>query len=327
MTADRITAAADDVERTMRRLGAWTEPPPLRPFAAPFGMDAMPFEHWIQLVLVPRLREIARTGAPLPPSSNLAGHAVREFDGRDDMGPLVDVLRRVDGLPGSARAGAAAPGPAAAPAQGMALFMRARAAGGLAAVVGVLIAIAASDWASTALRGWFLPTVTASFEGTIPPSDAHVPLRATFSAGVRDDGRLVPGDGLLSLHRRGIPVPGDFAHVAEPLPFAAAAPPAAETIRAWLVRVGVDPEAQGLGPAAQEMVVILAVAAAEPTRAGLDEVASRLPLGTPEPQLFDLETRTPGWVDTAAGIGAVVLVCVPILLLVVRRVRRRQRGH
>jgi uncharacterized protein YqcC (DUF446 family) len=101
MSASRaeIEAVADEVERTMRALGVWSDPPPpLVPFQAPFGMDVMPFEHWIQLVLVPRMREIAATGASLPASSHLAAHAVREFDGRYDMAPLIDVLRRVDGL-------------------------------------------------------------------------------------------------------------------------------------------------------------------------------------------------------------------------------------
>src|SRR5262245_1291734 len=93
-----LAALADELERTMRAIGAWSEPaPPLVPFTKPFAMDTMPLEHWLQLVLVPRMRAIAADGEPMPPRSDLAAHAVREFDGEEDrMRPLFDVLRRID---------------------------------------------------------------------------------------------------------------------------------------------------------------------------------------------------------------------------------------
>jgi uncharacterized protein YqcC (DUF446 family) len=130
----RLAALADDLEQAMRAASAWTEPPPpLRPFQMPFAMDAMPFEHWLQLVLVPRMRELATTRGPLPMRSNLAPHAVREWDGRDDVGPLVDVLRELDAL-------CPAPGPGARLGEGRRL------------AAGVALILLLTGWAVVALQ-------------------------------------------------------------------------------------------------------------------------------------------------------------------------------
>lgn len=315
MSASRaqIEAAAFEVERTMRRLGVWTEPPPpLPPFQAPFGMDAMPFEHWIQLVLVPRLREIASSGAPLPPSSNLAGHAVREFDGRDDMHPLVEALRGVDALsPAVPR-----PAPPAAPMSPFRIINIA----GLAAVAGVLVALAASEWAADALRGYWSPTVSAAYTGTIAPSAQHVPLRAVVLSEVDEDGDLHHDQGWLTLHGRGIPQPGNLVAIPE-MTFDASKPLAAGTVEDWLAQAGIARAADATA-AAEEMATILGIATAARTRADLDDVPSLLPPGTPEPQMLDIAARTPGWFDTAFGLGAAVLATIPLLVLFARRRRR-----
>lgn len=314
MSASRaqIEAAADAVERTMRGLGVWTEPPPpLVPFQAPFGMDAMPFEHWIQLVLVPRMREIARSGAPVPPSSNLAAHAVREFDGRHEMAPLVDALRGVDAL--------SAPVPRAAPPAPPSPFGIISMAG-LGAVFGVLVALVAGRWAADTFEGWFDPQVSAAFSGTIQPDAAHTPLRAIVLAQVRADGTLVPGSGTLLVNRRGIPTPGALNTVPQ-LEFDGGQAPDATAVAAWLVRAGVGPGAAAQAAAA-EIANIVAVAVATPTRADLDSVQVRLPDGTPDPQLLDIEARTPGWFETAVGLGVAIVVVIPILVVVTRRMRR-----
>lgn len=143
-------AAAIRVEQTMRQLKVWGVPPPvLKPYRQPFAMDAMPFENWIQLVLVPRLREVARGEQPMPPSSNLAGHAVREFDGWDAMQPLIDALREVDALskPPQAPTSAGAMSASHLPAS----------LAHLGPVLGVIFAIYVGKWAVDHLgqmRGW-----------------------------------------------------------------------------------------------------------------------------------------------------------------------------
>lgn len=110
---EAISGIADRLEAELRRLGAWGDaplPPAKMQFTRAFGGDTMAFEQWIQFVLVARLRDIAASGGPLPPSSNLAAYAVREFDGREDqMATLIDLLRAVDDLcprPRTAFAGA-----------------------------------------------------------------------------------------------------------------------------------------------------------------------------------------------------------------------------
>ncbi len=311
---ERVAAVADDLERTMRRIGAWSEPaPPLLPFSQPFAMDAMPFEHWLQLVLAPRLREIASTGAALPPSSNLAGHAVREFDGRDDMEPLVDVLRRVDAL----SAGVPPRRPPSAPNVQWVLGVS-----GLVAVFGVLIAISASDWASSAFRDQFPPTVSAVFSGRVPPSEAHVPVRVIVIAAVQDDGTLTAREGHLQLNSSAIPIAGRNNAVPEPLTFDVSVPPDTPAVQRWLVDSGVDPGAAGLAPSADEIHAIVTVAAATRTREGLGDIASRLPAGLPEPQILDIEGRTPDWLELAVGLAAALLVASVLATFIV--VRRRQ---
>lgn len=112
----RAKQLSDKLEAELRRLAAWRDsplPPEAMQFTLPFGGDTMPFEHWIQFVLIPRLREISTGNAAIPPSSNLAGYAVREFDGRDrEMAGLIGLLYEVDEIcpqpitPASPRLGA-----------------------------------------------------------------------------------------------------------------------------------------------------------------------------------------------------------------------------
>lgn len=100
--SDHAAVLADQIEQELRRLGCW-QAVAIEYDAGrdgPFGMYTMAFEHWLQSVLVPALREIAAGRRPVPPSSHLAAHAVREFDGRDDRDALCELLRQVDALRG-----------------------------------------------------------------------------------------------------------------------------------------------------------------------------------------------------------------------------------
>ena len=93
---------ASELEAELRRLNVWRAeplPPEAMQFTRPFGGDTMPFEHWIQFVLIPRLREVATGTSRIPPSSNLIGYAVREFDGRElEMRQLIGLLGEIDAL-------------------------------------------------------------------------------------------------------------------------------------------------------------------------------------------------------------------------------------
>lgn len=105
MKADQATrlaalaSAIAEMEAELRRMGWWQETP-IEPermqFHQPFGMDTMAFSQWLQFVLVPAAHSMIAGERPLPPSSLLAAHAVREFDGQDEATALCDALRRVD---------------------------------------------------------------------------------------------------------------------------------------------------------------------------------------------------------------------------------------
>ncbi|MFO0840587.1 MAG: YqcC family protein [Phycisphaerae bacterium] len=92
---------AEQLEAELRRLGVWRQtpfPPEAMQFQRAFGGDTMPFEHWIQAVLIPSLRQVAVDGQ-MPQNSSLMAYAVREFDGREDqMWGLINLLGRVDDL-------------------------------------------------------------------------------------------------------------------------------------------------------------------------------------------------------------------------------------
>ena len=63
-------------------------------------MDTMAFSQWLQFVFVPMARAMIAGERPLPPSSSLAPHAVREFDGQDEAARLCDILRDIDAAVG-----------------------------------------------------------------------------------------------------------------------------------------------------------------------------------------------------------------------------------
>lgn len=95
-----LAEAVDAVEAELRRMGWWRDsaPEPERmQFRQPFGMDTLAFSEWLQFVFVPAARSMVAGERPLPPSSMLAPHAVREYDGQEDeTHALCAALRRVD---------------------------------------------------------------------------------------------------------------------------------------------------------------------------------------------------------------------------------------
>lgn len=311
------TAVATKVEQTMRRMKVWAVPaPPLKPFHQPFAMDAMPFEHWIQLVLVPRLHEVGRGDQPMPPSSNLAAHAVREFDGMDEMNPLIDVLHEVDAL--------SKPFRMPVPAAGVPSMFTLRLVGKVALVVGVIFSIYVSQWVSRSLSVYFPAHVSAVFFGSVRPDMQHSVLRIGLMSERREEGRLRPTRVSVMLNSSRMPTPGVLMTVPEPLSFDAATPPNAAAIRDWMLGAGVDANSAGVLPAAEEVLDVLAVAMSARTRPELEALRPRLPAGTPEPQIVDIDGHTPTWLDLTVAIVAAVVFCLPFLGYALRVRRRRQ---
>lgn len=90
-----------EIEAEMKRINMWDNTPlPLEKFnfTQAFGMDTMAFSQWIQFILIPRVRQILETKGEFPNGSMVAVQAMREFDGYDEAGKLLSLLREFDEL-------------------------------------------------------------------------------------------------------------------------------------------------------------------------------------------------------------------------------------
>jgi len=73
-----LEAVLAAIEAILRREGRWSETPPSPEALAsrmPFCHDTLPFEQWLQWVLIPRLRNLAASGGTLPHGSAIAPYA------------------------------------------------------------------------------------------------------------------------------------------------------------------------------------------------------------------------------------------------------------
>ena len=67
----------------MHRLGVWAQSPPSGERVVEggaFGHGTVPFEYWVQVVLLARLRQVAAGEITVPPSSSVGVQATRERD-------------------------------------------------------------------------------------------------------------------------------------------------------------------------------------------------------------------------------------------------------
>ncbi len=87
------------LEGELKRLGRWSENPlraeQLENMGA-FGQNTMPFEHWLQFILFPRLFAIVNELSPIPEGSSLSVYAVQNFDGDSVTSKLCDLLLQLD---------------------------------------------------------------------------------------------------------------------------------------------------------------------------------------------------------------------------------------
>ncbi len=100
MSVDRAAYGrlAVELERSLRAVGAWNQPPPSSPVEGAFGAPELTFAQWLEHVLCPRLVAIA-AGAEDPPSeSHVSAQAAREFDGDDEADQIIDTLVKLDRL-------------------------------------------------------------------------------------------------------------------------------------------------------------------------------------------------------------------------------------
>lgn len=309
-TQSRLAALADDLERTMRAIGAWSEPPPpLVAFSQPFAMDTMPFEHWLQLVLVPRMRHIAASGEPLPMRSNLAPHAVRELDGEEQrMAPLFDVLRAIDDI---------CPVPAA-PVAGDPRRARAAVALVVPVLVWTVIAFQIGTWGAQVATNLFPARVFQTWTGTIAPGRDFQPLRITVAAEITGAGMLNLRDGNLVLIRS-MATMGNGPTA--PLRFRVTTPPAPGDITAWLGTYGV-PAGPMVDEAVTEALAVLRAANTATTPEALHNVTVERSTRPKADALVAVEPQTPQWVEIGVTLVALLAGLIPICVGVVRYVRR-----
>lgn len=94
-------AKADEIEAELKRLRRWeSQRPPEEKFdnMGAFGSNTMPFEQWLQFVLIPRIHDIVKDQEEFPPESNLATYCIRSFDGNTEAGSLHQILFDLDDL-------------------------------------------------------------------------------------------------------------------------------------------------------------------------------------------------------------------------------------
>ncbi|MBC9249568.1 pseudouridine synthase [Pseudomonas alcaligenes] len=105
----RIAALADQlllIERELRLLGLWSPQAPAAEALAsrePFCVDTLPFEAWLQWLLLPRMKSLLESGGSLPTASGLLPMAEEVYKGRlGEVRALLAALGEFDRLIGSA---------------------------------------------------------------------------------------------------------------------------------------------------------------------------------------------------------------------------------
>jgi uncharacterized protein YqcC (DUF446 family) len=96
---EHIGELAVGIRAELERVGAWSPDPPAEDVVlagGAFGTGSVPFESWLQVVLVPRLLAVAAGEMEAPGSSDVGAHAVREWDGATDRDALIQLLVEVD---------------------------------------------------------------------------------------------------------------------------------------------------------------------------------------------------------------------------------------
>ncbi|MCL7461995.1 YqcC family protein [Pseudomonas sp. NW5] len=101
----RIPVIADGLlalEQQLRQLGWWSEAPPAPErlaSTAPFCVDTLLFEEWLQWVFIVRMRSLLERGGPLPSSSAMQAMGEQAWAPRGaPVAGLLAALERLDHL-------------------------------------------------------------------------------------------------------------------------------------------------------------------------------------------------------------------------------------
>ena len=94
-----VSGKLDAIESELKRIGWWRDEPlpaEMYNFSQAFAMDTMPFQYWLQFILIPRVRGIVESRGDFPRQSNVGAQAIREFDGLDEASELSSLLSDFD---------------------------------------------------------------------------------------------------------------------------------------------------------------------------------------------------------------------------------------
>jgi uncharacterized protein YqcC (DUF446 family) len=95
---EQLGKLADELEAELRKVAWNPDPPPEEEVLAggAFGLKAVPFETWLQVIFITRLRQVAAGDMAIPATSSVAVQAAREWDGVPGRDRLFDLISEVD---------------------------------------------------------------------------------------------------------------------------------------------------------------------------------------------------------------------------------------
>lgn len=98
--SEQLKKILSELEAALQAENLWSEQPPTADAlasTAPFCCDTMPLEHWLQFVLLPKMRALLATGVPLPQQcaiSPLAEHVYA--DNLSAVTALLAAIKRLE---------------------------------------------------------------------------------------------------------------------------------------------------------------------------------------------------------------------------------------
>jgi uncharacterized protein YqcC (DUF446 family) len=97
---DRLVQLLNEIEQELRALEAWSSQPPAQhafKSSAPFFADRMPFEQWLQWVMVARFRALIEGELQLPENCQIAPMAEESLSHLSgDVSTLIRLLTAFD---------------------------------------------------------------------------------------------------------------------------------------------------------------------------------------------------------------------------------------
>ncbi|MBP8001571.1 MAG: YqcC family protein [Chloroflexi bacterium] len=96
-----VQTKLDEIVTEMKLIGLWQDeplPPDKYNFRAPFALDTMAFNQWLQFIFVPRVTQILSSQGTFPMRSQVGAQAIREYDSVPEAARLVELLCAFDAL-------------------------------------------------------------------------------------------------------------------------------------------------------------------------------------------------------------------------------------